>query len=641
MPGIVVHKKKCPPGKLINPKTKRCIMDTPANRKKIGMKLKSVPTPLVKKSVLKPSPAKKAVSKCPPGKLINPKTNRCVMDTPANRKKIGMTSTPAKKPGKITTYSSKSDCPTGKIYNPMTKRCIMDTPANRRKCGIPLKQKPVVKEKEKECEKGKILNPATKRCVKDTPANRKKIANLDMSGPRPKTGRLAMRGNGKTKCNASQFRNPGTKKIQLIEKILQPHQQRFREAFMKSDKHGAIAVHNVGSGKTLTAIAVSQDYLRMHPKKTVTLIAPASLISNFKKELVKFGAYKQCSYKLMTYDEYKNNYHEDDYSCENSLLIVDEAHNLRTKITGKGEGAKAEAVMGCAYAADKVLLLTATPLVNIVEDINNLLSMVTKYKNITKNNSPPLDCIFSFYEADAAYFPKIQVKDIKIVMSEKFAKEYKAVEMGAQGNFFGGVNTQYFYNGTRRAVNTLEMEKSPKIEWVEKKIRSTDENFVVFSHFLNAGNVLLEKRLKKLKIPYGYINGKVKKNVRQQHVNDFNKGKIRVLLISKSGGEGLDLKGTNNIVIIEPSWNETTINQVIGRGSRYKSHLHLPKNKQILKVWKLYMIYKSEENTFGKRTRDMTIDKMMKWKSADKEKILKAELAKLKSFKSLETCYVP
>ena len=54
--------KECPPGKVLNPKTNRCNkVNTPKKTKK----------PAPKKSV------KKTVKKCPPGKVLNPKTNRC------------------------------------------------------------------------------------------------------------------------------------------------------------------------------------------------------------------------------------------------------------------------------------------------------------------------------------------------------------------------------------------------------------------------------------------------------------------------------------------------------------------------------------------------------------------------------------
>ena len=38
------------------------------------------------------------------------------------------------------------------------------------------------------------------------------------------------------------------------------------------------------------------------------------------------------------------------------------------------------------------------------------------------------------------------------------------------------------------------------------------------------------------------------------------------------------------IQILEPHWNQEKIRQVEGRGIRYKSHDHLPEEKQVVKV---------------------------------------------------------
>lgn len=52
--------------------------------------------------------------------------------------------------------------------------------------------------------------------------------------------------------------------------------------------------------------------------------------------------------------------------------------------------------------------------------------------------------------------------------------------------------------------------------------------------------------------------------------------KLKVLLISKSGTEGLDLKNVRYVHILEPYWNFSLIQQIIARGVRYRSHEALP-----------------------------------------------------------------
>jgi len=76
-------KKICPPGKVLNPKTNRCV-NKPINDK----------------------PKKKI---CPPGKILNPETNRCIIDRKLD-------------PDKIIDFKYK--CKSDQIYNPVSKRCI-------------------------------------------------------------------------------------------------------------------------------------------------------------------------------------------------------------------------------------------------------------------------------------------------------------------------------------------------------------------------------------------------------------------------------------------------------------------------------------------------------------------------------------
>ncbi len=69
---------------------------------------------------------------------------------------------------------------------------------------------------------------------------------------------------------------------------------------------------------------------------------------------------------------------------------------------------------------------------------------------------------------------------------------------------------------------------------------------------------------------------------------------ISILLISKSGAEGLDLKNIRSVHILEPYWNYSLIEQIIARAVRYKSHDMLPKNQQNVQTYIYLSDYNSE-----------------------------------------------
>ena len=113
---------------------------------------------------------------------------------------------------------------------------------------------------------------------------------------------------------------------------------------------------------------------------------------------------------------------------------------------------------------------------------------------------------------------------------------------------------------------------------------------VVFSQFLTNGLQLITDYLDKKRIVYYLITGKTKKKDIKDAIENFNNMKRGgILFISKAGGEGLDLKGVREMILMEPFWNDAAETQAIGRGVRYKSHSHLPPNERNVKIFRLVL----------------------------------------------------
>lgn len=84
--------KECPPDKILNPKTKRCVKKTGSIGKQLLLKaLPKAPSKenLTKKKVAKTVPKQvKKIKTCPPDKVLNPESKRCVKKTGALGKKL-------------------------------------------------------------------------------------------------------------------------------------------------------------------------------------------------------------------------------------------------------------------------------------------------------------------------------------------------------------------------------------------------------------------------------------------------------------------------------------------------------------------------------------------------------------------------
>ena len=75
-----------------------------------------------------------------------------------------------------------------------------------------------------------------------------------------------------------------------------------------------------------------------------------------------------------------------------------------------------------------------------------------------------------------------------------------------------------------------------------------------------------------------------------------NLGKIiKVLMITSSGSEGINLRNTRYVHIMEPYWHPVRVEQVIGRARRICSHKSLPENLQTVEVFIYIMKFSDEQ----------------------------------------------
>jgi len=414
--------------------------------------------------------------------------------------------------------------------------------------------------------------------------------------------------------------------IARASRALLQHQQSLIRMIM--EKRGVIAVHATGSGKTLAAATATQCYLDRFPDRRVVVITPASLVANFRKELEATRPLLHADrYTIMSFQAFVlRQKGRNPIPCDRTMLVVDEAHNFRTmykKTKKKTVGIMTKHVSDCAERADKVLLLTATPLVNRPSDLAPLLNMIrddgapaitrTAFDNHS-NEIPFLERyvrgrIHFFTPEDdtqrVIYPHKVEHRPELFVMSPEYLRKYEDIENKLTTDdsvyLFGDIDTTVFFNGMRRAANTLDISdrsNAPKIRWITDFLgrgQPTDKT-VIFSQFLDMGSKAVHRSLTpELRAVSAFITGDTPPKDRQKIVDRFNDGEIRFLFLSKAGGEGLDLKGTTSLILVEPTWNRTIEDQVVGRVVRYRSHAHLPFNKRRVDIHRLFLIKPRDE----------------------------------------------
>lgn len=403
------------------------------------------------------------------------------------------------------------------------------------------------------------------------------------------------------------------------------------------NKHERFLVyHKMGTGKTITAVTVSQCYLDKYPNSKVIIISPASLLDNFRKGMMEYGNIRHKNrYEFYSIQKCTSLLKQDKLNCEGTLVIIDEVHNYKADIrkdkhgkiiTGKNifEGYK------CFLKASKLLLLTGTPLYNRPIDLN-LYKVLLNYNEKTMGSIPIFDlvkhfkkqpmeslkCKLSYYSVgkNDKDFPTRINKMIKIPMLPAYEKEYKKILAEIQPNVakelipkvftkYKSSNENQFLNLTRRATQNIDnnAKLNRKLFYVKDLVDKFDKRnkklpakerykLVIYSQFKDHGINLIKNIIN---VPYGTISGDTKVSERANIVNDYNDGKLTILFITKAGGEGLDLKGTDAIVLMEPTWNDNSSEQVIARAIRFRSHEDRPEERKKVKVYRLCHVAKED-----------------------------------------------
>jgi len=424
---------------------------------------------------------------------------------------------------------------------------------------------------------------------------------------------------------------------------LRPHQL---EAIRHLLKHrGLIASHSVGSGKTLIGATTALCVLRFDSEIKVIFVSPKSLLLNFQRTLEQsFVDVDWERIRFYTYEKFLIDYENGLVDASNAFLIVDEAHRLRSQIKDDDpyrrsfkivdDAKTVKAVLKCARKARKVLLLTATPLVNVTLDIVNLVAMARgdlvpmgkrdfhqtlcskqgKVRDQYLLSSYFEDILSVYIRPQDDTYPIVQMHTVEIPMSREYYAEYLRVETqtisDVQRDVLGPNDLNPFYNGVRRTVNADVEEYNPKLDWVRKHLLEFgSRKTVVFSPFISLGIRQLEQVVADfdVKPTLGVITGDDSEAARQMVIDKHNADEIQVLLISvQAGGLGINLLGARDVIIMQPGWNDVETQQAMGRAIRFKSHNHLPPSERRVDVWKLLLV--KPAGTTGEPAADQIID---------------------------------
>jgi len=391
---------------------------------------------------------------------------------------------------------------------------------------------------------------------------------------------------------------------------LKPY-QKIPVEFMKYNR-AILLYFSPGAGKTYTALYAVYQF-----KYDVIIIGPKSSKKAFADSILKTEM-DQTRFSFYTYTKIKKILETNITIFKNKSVIVDEAHNLRN------ENMYNLYIASALSLASKIILLTATPVVNYLNDLSVLVNII-KGEDVLPTERKLFDQLFydeekmvlineqflfdkikdtvSYYKInDTENYPSTDTHNIEIEMSHEQIDEYiyyikkiiyedKDIVSGVDilnidYGLLPNKKKNFFLNATRQLSNTVKNSPtSPKIKEIYEKIVEGPYPIIVYSNFLKNGIYTMAVLLELNKISYKTISGFTTNERLNIIVNNYNNGMYKVLLISSAGSESLDLKNTRQIHIMEPHWHDSRINQVIGRAIRYKSHESLPMDERHVDIY--------------------------------------------------------
>ncbi|WP_066070966.1 DEAD/DEAH box helicase [Neobacillus soli] len=374
---------------------------------------------------------------------------------------------------------------------------------------------------------------------------------------------------------------------------------------------GGILADDMGLGKTLQGIAVLlADKEKFAEHKPSLILAPASLIYNWKNELEKFapslraevltGSPKErmdmlgcatppdiwiTSYPTLRQDSEYYQQHEF------RTLILDEAQAIKNYATKTAKAVR-------DIHADTRFALSGTPIENSIDELwsifqtimpdffpnqkafrqlppEKVAKMIKPFllrrvkKDVLKELPDKIETVHvseltkQQKELYLAYLEKIKTETTDSLQGEGFQKSRMKILAGLTRLRQLCCHPSLFlenYQGDSGKLQQL-------IELVVNA-RENGRRLLIFSQFTSMLRIISQS-LEKEGLPFFYLDGQTASKERVQLVDRFNNGEADIFLISlKAGNTGLNLTGADTVILYDLWWNPAVEEQAAGRAHR-------------------------------------------------------------------------
>lgn len=330
--------------------------------------------------------------------------------------------------------------------------------------------------------------------------------------------------------------------------------------------------------------------------------------------------------------------HPDRYNTKGRVVIIDEIQNM-VSINKKNIIYPTLIRKITEYPPLKLILLSATPIMDDPEEffltinllkpqderfvpllsnndifvredgklsikneddlLNSIQGLISYYKGADSRSYPKrinnyIKCQMSNFQR-AEYWRRFKIDETYIIPADVRKKPNAFMLEERLGSFIIFPNKKIGKDGDEYIKN--DVMKKELFDGIEKyscklyKMLDIVENspgpcFIYCNYVSNSGVALVSDLLKYRGIKHGIFSGQITKEQRAEYINLYNStdningSLLKVIIGSPAMKEGVSLKNTRNVILMDLMWNESIMEQVIGRAIRYCSHINIKDKTQ-------------------------------------------------------------
>lgn len=378
--------------------------------------------------------------------------------------------------------------------------------------------------------------------------------------------------------------------------------------YMADGNCGCILADSMGLGKTLQIIMLLAHIKETKHNSHSLVIAPVSLLENWKREIEKFYPSLSC---YVNHGEEAINYYKDllDYDViitsygkvqtglsmyqmiNWNALILDEAQNIKNPLAKRTKYIK-------MLDKDFSVAVSGTPFENHITDVWSIVDFILPgylgtLRSFEASYEDDLSSAISLEKLISPIMLRRKVEDVAkdlpdkveipqpMIMSLDEAKFYseelrkveeiKTLKLDTIQKLRMFCTHPSVYDDRYKGVDPISVsQKYQRCCEILEEIISNEEKAIIFTSFNEMNSLFVSDLSKRFGVSVMSINGKTPADQRQQIVDSFSeiKGAAILILNPKAAGVGLNITSANHVIHYNLEWNPAIENQASARAYR-------------------------------------------------------------------------